>query len=589
MTEPTNSGGEQGREGPSRRQLLQGAALVATAAGAAFSFAPAGAAGVPGAILAQDPLTRAAAARDLRIEAANHHFATAPAAVQTSNGDEALYPDLRGSFSKTLVHNSAGEVDPVSYQSLLNALDSRNPADFESISMGTPTTGGNRLVSPQAAYAFEMSGVDGNACRIANAPAFASATTQAEMAELYWYAVTRDIAFIDYASDRVIATAAADLDTFSARAIFPMIGGKVTASSVFRGKIYGVGSPPGTLAGPFISQFLLKPFAIGQLRVEQSYPGLKRQGKNQFMADFATALAMQNGARPAGAAQFQNLSNYINNMRDLAEWVHNDFPLQSPLHALSVIFGFGDEAAFDQGLPFFNGRSATQFGFVDFGLPDISHLVAQAPRQALTGAWFQKWAAHRRVRPEAYGIRINVQNRGLRAYGIGNELLGSKAYAAAVNEVRRLNGKSSGKSNDGLLPMAFPEGCPAHPAYPGGHSSFVAAGATVLKAFVNEDYVIPNPVQANRHGNQLVAWTGAALTIGGELNKLVANVTHGRDSAGVHWRSDGVGNLIGEAVAIGLLRDYSRTYNEQIDGLTLRKFSGQQIKIQNGVVTNIAG
>jgi hypothetical protein len=40
-------------------------------------------------------------------------------------------------------------------------------------------------------------------------------------------------------------------------------------------------------------------------------------------------------------------------------------------------------------------------------------------------------------------------------------------------------------------------------------------------------------------------------TVGGELNKLAANVALGRDTAGVHWRSDGVEGLnLGEGVAV---------------------------------------
>lgn len=569
-----------------RRGVMCAGAAVAVAAS---SIKGAHAAGTPGVVLADAPLVRADATRAMRIAAADQNYVDTPASIQPINADEATYADYRGNFSKCLPHNNLGEVSPTAYQAYLNALDSRSPADFELIPMGTPGAGGNRLVSPQAAYAFEMTGMDGNAHRLPAAPAFLSATTQAEMAELYWYSVTRDTPFIDYDSDPLIAAAAADLDKFAARSIFPMIGGAVTPQSVFRARIFGVGSPRGTLVGPFVSQFLLKPFAIGQLSVEQIYPRLKRQGRNQFMTSFGEALAIQNGAAAASQSTFQPISNYLRCMRDLSEWVHRDFPLQAGLHALSVVFGFGDEAAFDQGLPYFHGQSATQQGFVNFGLPDISHLVSHAPRQALTGAWFQKWAAHRRLRPEAYGIRLNVQRRGLRNYGLAAELYGSQAFARAVDEVRKINGDPKNSANDGLLPMGFPEGSPAHPAYPGGHSSFVAAGATILKAFVNEDYVIPNPVQSDKNGNKLLPWTGEALTIGGELNKLVANVTHARDAAGMHWRTDGVGNLIGEAAAIGLLRDYSRTYNEQISGLTLRKFSGQLIRIQNGTVTPIAG
>jgi len=65
----------------------------------------------------------------------------------------------------------------------------------------------------------------------------------------------------------------------------------------------------------------------------------------------------------------------------------------------------------------------------------------------------------------------------------------------------------------------------------------------MLKAFFNESFVIPNPVEASSDGFSLTAYTGPSLTVGGELNKLAANVSIGRDIAGVHWRSDGDGVL----------------------------------------------
>ena len=65
------------------------------------------------------------------------------------------------------------------------------------------------------------------------------------------------------------------------------------------------------------------------------------------------------------------------------------------------------------------------------------------------------------------------------------------------------------------------------------------------------------------------------LTVGGELNKLAANVALGRNTAGVHWRSDGIeGIKLGEQVAIGLLRDYKKSFNETFAGFSLTKFDG---------------
>ena len=414
------------------------------------------------------------------------------------------------------------------------------------------------------------------------------------MAEMYAYSVTRDVPFIEYDTNRKIERVVDSLNSFSRSDIFPSEGGEVTPNTFGRGGIplFGLNAP-GTLDGPFVSQFLVLPFMIGQLEVEQAYPKLERGDANQFMTTFSDVLRIQRGFNPNASGNptsFRNSNRFLSRMRDLSEWVHRDFPLQSPLHALSVIFGFGTDDAFDPALPYLRSNSSTQGGFASFGLADISHLTVHGPRQALTGAWYQKWLNHRRARPEVYGMRLNVQIRGERDYGLGEELLDSRVFRMAANEIRRVNGAPSGdKSNDGILPMGFPEGSPAHPAYPGGHSSFVAAGATVLKGFVNEDFVIPNPKQANKNGSQLVDYVGSPLTIGGELNKLVANVTHARDAAGMHWRSDGIGNRIGQAVGIALLRDYSATYNEDFDGFTLRKFDGQRIRIRNGNVRNIAG
>ena len=51
----------------------------------------------------------------------------------------------------------------------------------------------------------------------------------------------------------------------------------------------------------------------------------------------------------------------------------------------------------------------------------------------------------------------------------------------------------------------------------------------------------------------------------------------------VHYRSDSVrGLFLGEQQALGLLRDYSRTYNERFDGFIVRKFNGEKVKIASG-------
>ena len=73
---------------------------------------------------------------------------------------------------------------------------------------------------------------------------------------------------------------------------------------------------------------------------------------------------------------------------------------------------------------------------------------------------------------------------------------------------------------------------------------------------------------------------GGSLTVGDELNKLASNIAIGRDAAGVHWRSDGIEGLnLGEAVAIHLLQDLRRCYNENFTGFSFTRFDGTTMTI----------
>jgi hypothetical protein len=105
----------------------------------------------------------------------------------------------------------------------------------------------------------------------------------------------------------------------------------------------------------------------------------------------------------------------------------------------------------------------------------------------------------------------------------------------------------------------------------------------VLKAFFDEDFIIPDPVEATADGTRLEPWRGEALTLGSEIDKLAANIALARDAAGVHFRSDSIRGLrLGEVAAVGLLTDYSRTYNDRFEGFVLTKFNGTRVEIANG-------
>lgn len=137
-----------------------------------------------------------------------------------------------------------------------------------------------------------------------------------------------------------------------------------------------------------------------------------------------------------------------------------------------------------------------------------------------------------------------------------------------------------------FLSHAFPEGCPQHPSYGQGHATVAGACATIVKAWFNDLTQLTSIpefeiVQASEDGLSLVPYQGSdgdQLTVGGEMNKLAANIGLGRAHAAVHWRYDYADSLpLGEAVAISMLNDMAHNWNEPFAGFSFTKFDGTRI------------
>jgi PAP2 superfamily len=471
-----------------------------------------------------------------------------------ANGDEQLYPNRIANYSKGLPHNDLGEVDINAYNALIHALNSGRVSDFESIPLG----GTAKPANPQSAYCFSMDGADAQAIPVAPAPAFSSAQMAAEIAENYWYAITRDVPFSQYVSNPLINQAAADLSKFSDYR-GPKLNGQVTPDVIFRG------DTPGDLTGPYISQFLLKTIPMGGAQLPQVYrtsvPG------DDYMTSYADWLKVQKGGG-AGSNVFDSASRYLRNNRDLAQYLLVDFSGQANIQTELLLESYGNPALSPNN-PYL--RSATQSGGITFGRQDNLVLVGRGP-ESLRAAFCQKWLVHRRIRPEAFAGRIHNHVTGAAKYPIHSDILNS----AALKAVFSAHGTY-------LLPMPYPAGCPTHPSYPAAHSATVGAGVTMLKALFNESFVIPNPVVPSDDGLSLVPYTGAPLTVGGELNKLASNISLGRLAGGVHYRTDGTeGVKLGEAIALSILRDLATTYHEEFPGFTLTRFDGSTIAICPG-------
>jgi hypothetical protein len=496
---------------------------------------------------------RAERALRIRVDAAKRQ--TRIPAPSPSNGDEARYPNRIASFTKALPHNAMGEVDLAAYDALIRAIASGQPAHFEAVPIG----GKLRLVNPQAALAYSLEGPDAHAVPLPPAPAFDSRELAGEACELYWQAVTRDIPFAHYTSDEVAGKAAEDLRRFTAFET-------VDAGSLFRGE------SAGDKTGPYVSQFLWKEVPYGAIRLVQQ-PRSATAGID-YHTMYDDWLALQNGAPPN--ARHASVYRYISSARDLASYVYLDFSFQPFETACLILFGMQGTtdaqrpykgAPYDARNPYRGSRCQT--GFVTFGVAHALDLVSRVASAAFKACWFQKWIVHRMLRPEEFGGRVHNVLAGKADYPVHRDLLD----APVLEMVRRETGTW-------LLPQAYPEGAPIHPSYPSGHAVVAGACATVLKAFFEENFPIDDPVMASADGLSLLPYRGPALTVGGELNKLAANIAIGRNGAGIHWRCDAMQGLrFGEEVALGVLADMKECFNEDFGGFSLTKLDGTTVQV----------
>jgi hypothetical protein len=328
------------------------------------------------------------------------------------------------------------------------------------------------------------------------------------------------------------------------------------------------GSTPGDLVGPYVSQFLLQPVRFGPVsNLAQKY---NTYAAKDYLTTFASWLACQNGQGP-----FDNNvpggTSFIKNGRDLAAYDHVDYGGEAPVTAL---FWLQQHAApFNPGNPYL--ALTKQNSAASFGAQHIICLLYEVAMLASRAVFYQKWFVHRALRPEAYGGLVHKTLARLADYPIHREVLNSEAVSQVFS-----------KYGTYLLPHADPEGCPQHPAYPEQHSIIMGAQVTALKAFYDETIALRDLPNAalfvpSDDGQTLLPYTGSdagVMTVGGELNKLASNIALGRDIEAVHWRSDAwQGLLLGEAIAISVMHDQRRSFNQPFSGFTFTKFEGETI------------
>ncbi|MEL6494219.1 MAG: vanadium-dependent haloperoxidase, partial [Cyanobacteria bacterium J06623_7] len=375
----------------------------------------------------------------------------------------------------------------------------------------------------------------------------------------------------------------------------------------------------------------------GVLQIDQKVP-IAEPGQD-FMIDLPSYVEVQRGIQPppekylkAGGKDSEVASDkeiparrFISTPRDLATYVHYDELYEAYLNAGLILLRMGApfDPAFDHlsgngtgGMGVNDRRNAS--GFALFGGPHILTLVTEVATRALKAVRFQKFNNHIRLRPEALAARLELlRDPSEDAKKFTPPLLVKDVgkLKNCLKETLEAIANGPGKGTH-FLPMAFPEGSPMHPSYGAGHATVAGACVTMLKAFFDTSAVLAkkgSQVAFKRWetGDEAVAFRSPPigdkseqliegkpnlcksksgesnadkpeqfLTLEGELNKLAANISIGRNMAGVHYFSDYYDSLrMGEAIAISILEEQALTYLTDPFILSLPTFDGDLVRI----------
>lgn len=360
----------------------------------------------------------------------------------------------------------------------------------------------------------------------------------------------------------------------------------------------------------------------GALQIDQKIVPAQRQ--LDHMTTWDVFLDVQDAANITGTDKFEETKRFITYPRDLATYVHFDALYQAYLNAGLILLGFKapvdegiihlNDISSKRAMEKSNDTFGRTDGFALFGGPHILNLVTEVATRALKAVRYQKFNIHCRLRPEALGgwmeaIRKDTDIKNIdelmQMYNSLDQTLGGvNLFDKLKHHNRKQNAECKFKErsypkppfNDldeetVLLPMAFPEGSPMHPSYGAGHATVAGACVTMLKAFFDTTAVFVRDSKGdikiirrdeydeNKSKYRPVAFIPSndgkelkdicksdnsldnPLTVGDELNKLAANISIGRNMAGVHYYTDYIDSLVmGEKIALGILLEQSLAY-----------------------------
>ena len=570
----------------------------------------------------------------------------------TANGDEQRYATAHYpmSFTKGLNHNSAtGLVDDKGhFEAFRQAIDEGWIEPFTSrVPVPTPPRGKGRRKweAPTAGVVYDLEGPDAQAVTMPPAPELCSDELTFEMAEVYELAILRDVSFSQFQTGGAqLSNSVARLNALDfAQAGFPGGRGRTSATTTtLDAQTAFRGSSPGCDKGPYLSQLMLigTRDQAGSVDLEDGLISFGAQQVDQrvlvaakgddYMKTWKEWLDVQQGydVNMCGAGQdfSEKKRCFIKTPRDLATYVHYDALYQAYLNACLILLGMG--TPFDPGFANLSGmrdvydpssgQPQNAGGFALYGGPHILTLVTEVATRALKAVRFQKFNNHLRLRPEALAARLAkadvIEQYHPSLCGafskMCDDLMSNKGRdgKSTLDKIAHGNPRQPKQFNKGnfLLPMAFGEGSPMHPAYGAGHATVAGACVTVLKAYFDTSTVLGKNADRDscncgkdgfyRSISEASEYTApkkgcekldrkvvkCPLTLEGELNKLAANISIGRNMAGVHYYSDYYDSLrMGEEIAIAMLEEQAICYPTDPFVLSVPTFDGPVRRIGN--------
>jgi len=535
--------------------------------------------------------------------------------AQKVNAEEIKYINYlySGSFQKGLQHDRVNGrlVSSQDYETMVNAIVKNDQKLLANVPLATGST--VKLANPLASLATVLEGAPQCTLRIDIPPALSTNSAAAEMLEIYAQVIARDVPFINYDTDPTIALLLKNEYLNNSVLLANLkynCPGPFTTKTIFRGNTIG------ETVGPYISQLFLLNIPEGALLIPQKYrspPSRAIAQADGFRVEWGVTLGeavdMVNGnlnLLPPITPPNQLVARFINDGRTLAEAVHNDPPYQFFFQASQILLALGAQP--NPGFPVY----PNQTGFVtNFGIASIQSALADVTSYSLKHTWYWKWQHFRRLRPETFGVWVNDVKNGLVSNKNNFDLTNLILNSPILNQILDINNSWVPNSNSYTLPLAYREGSPLHPSYPGGHAAIAGACITVLKIYFDAEQPwlklpgvvtgilsgIPNSiVQSNENGLNLVPYTepdANLITIAGELNKLAGNDANGRDWAGIHYRSDWIqGIVLGQKVAIHYMEDLlASSIENNLDGsppeITFTGIFGDKITIKPTTCRNL--